>query len=70
VHSPLLVLAGVGLLSVGLLAIFGVLVVGIHRCDRSRRGHLFHAPESHSEAITRSLLVGVRRDAQDAEEDK
>jgi hypothetical protein len=70
VHSPLLVLAGVGLLSAGLLTVFAVLVVGIHRSDRSRRGHLFHAPESHSEAITRNLLVCVRRYSQKAEEDK
>jgi hypothetical protein len=70
VSSPLLVLAGVGLISVALLAIFAVLVIGIQRADHSRRGHLFDAPKCQSDALTRRLLVGVRRSAQITEEDK
>jgi len=66
----LLVLAGVGLLSVTLLAVFAVLVIGIQRCDRGHRGRLFGAPECHSDALTRRLLVGVRHSAQITEEDK
>jgi hypothetical protein len=70
VSSPLLVLAGVGLLSVALLAIFAVLVTSIQRADHSHRGHLFHTPDSYSDALTRRLLVGVRRSAQITEEDE
>ena len=65
---PALVLAGVGLLSVALLGMFTVFVIGIQRCDRERRGHLFDAPDSHSDALTRRLLVGVRHSAQVTEE--
>jgi hypothetical protein len=61
---PLLVLAGVGLISVTLLVMFAVLVIGIQRCDRGRRGHLYSAPQCHSDALTRRLLVGVRYSAQ------
>ena len=68
--SPLLVLAGVGLLSVALLAIFAVLITGIQCADRSRPGHLFRAPDGYPDALTRRLLVGVRRSAQNTEEDK
>ena len=68
--SLLLVLAGIGLLSAALLAIFAVIVIGIQRADRSRRGHLFHAPDSYSDALTRRLLVGVRHSARITEEDK
>ena len=66
--TPVLVLAGIGLLSVALLAIFAVLVIGIQRGDRGRRGHLFDTPECHSDALTRRLLVGVRHSAQITEE--
>jgi hypothetical protein len=61
---PILVLAGVGFISVALLVMFAVLVVGIQRCDRGHRGHLFNAPRCHSDALTRRLLVGVRYSAQ------
>jgi hypothetical protein len=66
--TPVLVLAGVGLLATVLLGIFVVLVVGIQRADHGRRGHLFDAPECHSDALTRRLLVGVRHSAQFTEE--
>ena len=68
--SSLLVLAGIGLLSAFLLAVFAVLVIGIQRADHSHRGSLFHSPEGHSDALTRRLLVGVRRSAQVSEEDE
>jgi hypothetical protein len=70
VSIPLLVIAGVGLLSVILLAVFALLVIGIQRCDHSHRGHLFDAPECHSDALARRFLVGVRRSTQITEEDK
>jgi hypothetical protein len=66
--TPVLVLAGVGLLSVALLGIFTVFVIGIQRCDRGHRGHLFRAPTHHSDALARRLLVGVRYSPQNTEE--
>jgi hypothetical protein len=66
--TAVLMLAGIGLLSAALLAIFAAIVIGIQRCDRERRGHLFDAPGSHSDAFTRRLLVGVRHSAQITEE--
>jgi hypothetical protein len=66
--SAVLLLAGIGLLSITLLAIFAAMVIGIQRGDRERRGHLFNAPECHSDALTRRLLVGVRNSAQITEE--
>jgi hypothetical protein len=53
----LLVLAGVALLAGIGLGILALLITGIRRGDR---GHLTHAPGSHSDAIARRLLVGVR----------
>jgi hypothetical protein len=67
--TPVLVFAGVGLLTIALLGFFTVLVVGIQRTDRRHRGHLFDAPECHSDALTRRLLVGVRHCAQITEGD-
>jgi hypothetical protein len=67
--GPLLVLVGVGLLSAALLGIFAVFVIGIKRCDRGHHGHLFNAPSSYSDALTRRLLVGVRHSVQATEED-
>lgn len=66
--TPVLVLAGIGLLSVALLSLFTVLVIGIQRCDRGRRGHLFGTPEDLSDAFTRRLIVSVRESAQVTEE--
>jgi hypothetical protein len=67
--GPLLVLVSVGLLSVVSLGIFTVFAIGIQRCDRGHRGHLFNAPSSYSDALTRRLLVGVRYSPQTTEED-
>ena len=66
--APILLLAGIGVLSTALLAIFAAIVIGIQRCDRERRGHLFNTPESHSDALSRRLLIGVRYSSQATEE--
>ena len=55
--APLLILAGVALLAGVGLGILALLITGIRRGDRS---HLINAPGSHSDAIARRLLVGVR----------
>jgi hypothetical protein len=55
--SPIIVLAGVGILAVLALATLAVLIIGIHRGDRH---HLANAPRSGSDALARRLLVGVR----------
>lgn len=55
--SPIIVLAGVGIIAVLALATLAVLIIGIHRGDRH---HLADAPRSGSEALARRLLVGVR----------
>jgi hypothetical protein len=68
--TPVLVLVGVGLISVILLAMFTMLVIGIQRGDHERRGHLFNAPESNSDALSRRLLVGVRSSQVIEEDDK
>lgn len=53
----IMVLAGVGFLAVAAVVILTVIVVGIHKGDRR---HLINAPQSCSDAFTRSLLVGIR----------
>jgi len=55
--TALLILAGVALLAGIGLGILTLLVIGIRRGDRS---HLTNAPGSHSDAIARRFLVGVR----------
>jgi hypothetical protein len=55
--SPIIVLAGVGVIAVSAAVILAVLIIGIHRGDRR---HLANAPRSDSEAFARRLLVGVR----------
>jgi hypothetical protein len=55
--SPILVLAGVGIMAVLALVILAVLITGIHRGDRR---HLASAPRSASDAFARRLLLGVR----------
>jgi hypothetical protein len=55
--APVLVLAGVGLLAGVALGILAILIIGIHRGDR---GHLASTPKSHSDALARRILVGVR----------
>jgi hypothetical protein len=55
--SPILVLAGVGVLAVSAAVTLAVLIIGIRRGDRS---HLASAPQSNSDAFARRLLLGVR----------
>jgi hypothetical protein len=66
--APVLILAGIGVLSAALLGLFTMLVIGIQRCDRERRGHLFNTPDSRSDALTRRLLVGTRQSDKTTEE--
>ena len=53
----ILILIGVGLLAITGSVILAVLTIGIRRGDR---GHLTNAPDSHSDAFARRILVGVR----------
>lgn len=62
--SPILVLVGVALLAGVSFGILAVLIIGIRRGDR---GHLVNAPESHSDAFARRILVGVRYPTEDSE---
>ena len=55
--SPVIVLAGVGVLAVAALVVLAVLIIGINRGDRR---HLSSAPRSASDAFARRLLLGVR----------
>ena len=55
--SAIIVLAGVGVITVSAVVIFTILIIGIHRGDRR---HLSSAPQSNSDAFARSLLLGVR----------
>jgi hypothetical protein len=55
--SPVIVLAGVGVIAVSAAVVLAVLIIGIRRGDRR---HLVNAPRSASDAIARRLLVGVR----------
>ncbi len=64
--SPILVLAGVGLLADAVLGILALLIIGIHKGDR---GHLSNAPKSHSESFARRILVGVRYPSDNSEGD-
>lgn len=63
--SPVIVLAGVGLLAVFSAVAFSVLIIGIHRGDRR---DLVNAPRSASDAFARRLLVGVRYSESDYDE--
>jgi hypothetical protein len=58
--SPILVLAGVGVITVAAAVTLVVLIIGIHRGDRPHRRDLTSAPWTHSDAFARRLLVGVR----------
>jgi hypothetical protein len=62
--SPIIVLAGVGVLAVSALVILTILIIGINRGDRH---HLANAPRSTSEALARRLLLGVRYPAPPSE---
>jgi hypothetical protein len=55
--SPILVLAGVGVLAVAATVTLAVLIIGIQRGDRR---HLASRPRSASDAFARRLLLGVR----------
>jgi hypothetical protein len=55
--SPILVLAGVGVLAVAAVVTLAVLIIGIQRGDRR---HLASCPRSASDAFARRLLLGVR----------
>ena len=55
--SPVLVLAGVGVLAISATVILAVLIIGINRGDRR---HLASGPQSRSDAFARRLLLGVR----------
>jgi hypothetical protein len=63
--SPVMVLAGTGLLAIAAAGILITLIIGIRRGDR---GHLASAPRSQSDALARRLLVGVRYPAGNDEE--
>jgi hypothetical protein len=62
--SPIIVLAGVGVMTVSAAVILAVLIIGIHRADRR---HLANRPRSHAEAFARRLLLGVRYPARPPE---
>ena len=55
--SAILVLAGVGVMTVSAAVTLAVLIIGIRRADRR---HLANAPRSHSEEFARRLLLSVR----------
>ena len=55
--TPIIVLAGVGVLALSAIAFLTVLIIGIHRGNRH---HLANAPQSGADALARRLLVGVR----------
>jgi hypothetical protein len=65
--APVLILAGVVLLTGIALVILAVLITGIRRGDRD---HLAYTPGSHSAAFARRLLVGVRYHSEFTEEDQ
>jgi len=62
--SPIVVLAGVGVIAVAAAVTLAVLIIGIHKGDRR---HLASAPRSVSDALARRLLLGVRYPAPPAE---
>jgi hypothetical protein len=53
----ILVLVGVGILAISAAVVFAAVIIGIHRGDRR---HLANTPKSHSDALARRILVGVR----------
>jgi hypothetical protein len=62
--SAIIVLAGVGVITVSAVVIFTILIIGIRRGDRR---HLACAPQSNSDALARSLLLGVHYPASSQE---
>jgi hypothetical protein len=65
--SPIIVLAGVGVIAVSAAVTLAVLITGIHRGDRR---HLASVPRSNSEALARRLLLGVRYPAPESADEK
>jgi hypothetical protein len=65
--SVILVLAGVGVMSVSAAVILAVIIIGIRRGDRC---HLANGAQSSSDALARRLLVGVRYPADDTDEEE
>ena len=55
--SPIVVLAGVGVVAVSALVTLAILIIGIRRGDRR---HLSSGPQSNADACARRLLLGVR----------
>jgi hypothetical protein len=62
--SPIVVLAGVGVIAVAAAVTIAILIIGIRRGDRR---HLASAPRSVSDAFARRLLLGVRYPAPPSE---
>ena len=54
--SPIIVLAGVGLIAVIAIVTLAVIVIGIHKGDKN----LYTAPRSNSDAFARRIIGGVR----------
>jgi len=65
--SPIIVLAGVGVIAVSAAVTLTVLIIGIRGADRR---HLANAPQSHSEEFARRLLLGVRYPAPSTESER
>ena len=63
----LLILIIVAFLAGAVLGILALLVIGIRRGDRA---HLNEASGSHSDAIARRILAGVRYPLEDEEDDR
>lgn len=55
--SPIYALAIMATLTGAAIVAFTLIVIGIHKGDR---GRLFNAPRSHSDAIARHCLIGIR----------
>ena len=62
--SAILVLVGVGILTLSATAVFVAVIIGIRRGDRR---HLANTPQSHSDALARRILVGVRHPSNSAD---
>jgi hypothetical protein len=55
--SPIVVLAGAGVVALAAVGTLAVLIIGIRRGDRR---HLASTPHSKSDALARRVLLGVR----------
>jgi hypothetical protein len=64
--TPVLFLAGMGILACAVTIVFALMVIGIHQGDRR---HLSRTPTCQSDALARRLLVGVRYPSETEEED-